>query len=68
MAKEREIAKLSHQQAGRLGEMFALAKLNTLGLAAYTSPEGVPGHDLVVVVGEKALSIEVRTRQSLKSR
>lgn len=43
--------------------MLALAKLNTLGMAAYTSPEGAPGHDLVVVLGNKAFSIEVKTRQ-----
>jgi hypothetical protein len=61
------VQKLSHQQAGRLGEMLALAKLNTLGLAAYTSPEGAPGHDLMVVVGGKVMSIEVKTRQFVKN-
>ena len=58
--------KLSHQQAGRLGEALALAKLNTLGLAAYTSPEGAPGHDLMVIVGNLPKSIEVKTRQYVK--
>ena len=47
--------------------MLALAKLNTLGLAAYTSPEGAPGHDLMVVLGDKAFSIEVKTRQFISS-
>lgn len=55
--------KLSHQQAGSLGELLALAKLNTLGLAAYISPEGAPGHDLIVIVNGQAKSIEVKTRQ-----
>ncbi len=55
--------KLSHQQAGSLGELLALAKLNTLGLAAYISPEGAPGHDLIVVINGQAMSIEVKTRQ-----
>lgn len=55
--------KLSHQQAGSLGELLALAKLNTLGLAAYISPEGAPGHDLIVIVNGQPKSIEVKTRQ-----
>lgn len=55
--------KLSHQQAGQLGEMLTLAKLTSLGLAAYISPEGAPGHDLIVVVDGQAKSIEVKTRQ-----
>lgn len=55
--------KLSHQQAGTLGELMALAKLNTLGFAAYMSPDGAPGHDLVVVTEGRPLSIEVKTRQ-----
>ncbi|WP_141135727.1 hypothetical protein [Cereibacter sphaeroides] len=55
--------KLSHQQAGSLGELLALAKLNTLGFAAYVSPEGAPGHDLMVVVDGQPRSIEVKTRQ-----
>jgi hypothetical protein len=57
--------KLSHQQAGNLGEMLALAKLNSLGLAAYISPEGAPGHDLIVIVDGMPKSIEVKTRQFL---
>ncbi len=55
--------KLSHQQAGSLGELLALAKLNTLSLAAYISPEGAPGHDLIVIVNGQPKSIEVKTRQ-----
>ncbi|WP_205914653.1 hypothetical protein [Rhodobacter sp. SY28-1] len=60
------LRKLSHQQAGTLGELLALAKLNTLGLAAYISPEGAPGHDLIVIVNGEAKSIEVKTRQFLE--
>ncbi|WP_296762836.1 hypothetical protein [Sediminimonas sp.] len=55
--------KLAHQQAGDLGEALALAKLNSLGYAAYASPAGAPGHDLMVVVDDRALSVEVKTRQ-----
>lgn len=58
--------KLSHQQAGGLGEMLAVAKLNSLGLAAYSSPEGAPGHDVMVVVEGVPKSIEVKTRQFLQ--
>ncbi len=54
---------LSHLQAGSLGEQLALAKLNTLGFAAYSSPEGARGHDLMVVVNGMAKSVEVKTRQ-----
>ncbi len=43
-----------------------MAKLNTLGLAAYTSPEGAPGHDVIVVVDGQPRSIEVKTRQFLR--
>lgn len=59
--------KLSNQQAGSLGEMLALAKLTSSGIAAYMSPEGAPGHDLIVVINGEAKSIEVKTRQFLKS-
>lgn len=59
--------KLSSQQAGTLGELLTVAKLNTLGLAAYMSPEGAPGHDVMVVVDGRPRSIEVKTRQFLKS-
>lgn len=55
--------KLSPLQAGRLGEQLAVAKLNTLGFPAYISPEGAPGHDLVVIVEGQARQIEVKTRQ-----
>lgn len=55
--------KLSSLQSGTLGELLAVAKLNTLGYTAYISPEGAPGHDLVVVVEGQARSIEVKTRQ-----
>lgn len=58
--------KLSPQQAGNLGEVLALAKLNSLGIAAYASPEGAPGHDLMAVVDGSARSIEVKTRQFLE--
>lgn len=60
------LIKLSSQQAGGLGELLALAKLNSLGIAAYMSPDGAPGHDLIAVVDKKAMSIEVKTRQFLK--
>lgn len=55
--------KLSSLQSGTLGELLAVAKLNTLGYAAYISPEGAPGHDIMVVVADQAKSIEVKTRQ-----
>lgn len=58
-----EIQKLSHQQSGNLGELLALAKLNSLGIAAYASPEGAPGHDVMAVVDGMPRSIEVKTRQ-----
>lgn len=57
--------KLSSLQSGTLGELLAVAKLNTLGHAAYISPEGAPGHDVMVVVAGQAKSIEVKTRQFL---
>jgi hypothetical protein len=59
------LTKLSNQQAGGLGELLALAKLNSLGFAAYMSPEGAPGHDLIAIVDGQAKSIEVKTRQFL---
>lgn len=58
--------KLSSPQSGTLGELLTVAKLNTLGLAAYMSPEGAPGHDVIVVVDGIPKSIEVKTRQFLK--
>lgn len=58
--------KLSRQQTGTLGELLAVGKLNTLGYQAYMSPEGAPGHDLIVVVEGRARSIEVKTRQFIK--
>lgn len=61
-----KMQKLSHQQSGNLGEVLALAKLNSLGVAAYASPEGAPGHDLMAVVDGTARSIEVKTRQFLE--
>ena len=57
------LKKLSRQQTGTLGELLAVAKLNTLGYLAYISPEGAPGHDLIVVVNGIARSVEVKTRQ-----
>lgn len=55
--------KLSHQQAGTLGELLTVARLNSLGHAAYISPEGAPGHDVIVVIEGHPMSIEVKTRQ-----
>lgn len=49
-----------------MGELLVVAKLNTLGHAAYISPEGAPGHDVVVVISGEAKSIEVKTRQFVK--
>jgi len=60
------VKKLAHQQAGELGEALALAKLISLGHAAYASPAGAPGHDLLVVANGRALSIEVKTRQYIE--
>ena len=59
------MSKLSSLQAGTLGELLAVAKLNSLGHAAYISPEGAPGHDAMVVVADKPKTIEVKTRQFL---
>ncbi|HEX7929520.1 MAG TPA: hypothetical protein VF470_01240 [Sphingomicrobium sp.] len=58
--------KLSHQQAGTLGELLTVARLNSLGHAAYISPEGAPGHDVIVVIAGRPMSIEVKTRQFRK--
>lgn len=55
--------KLSSLQSGNLGELLAVAKLNTLGYAAYISPDGAPGHDLMAIVDGQPKSIEVKTRQ-----
>lgn len=57
------VKKLSSLQAGGLGELLALAKINSLGLPAYMSPEGAPGHDIIVIANGEAKSIEVKTRQ-----
>ena len=57
------LVKLSSRQSGTLGELLAVAKLNTLGYEAYISPEGAPGHDVMVVVAGQTKSIEVKTRQ-----
>ncbi|RDE06923.1 hypothetical protein [Sphingomonas aracearum] len=59
------LTKLSSLQSGTLGELLAVARLNSLGHAAYISPEGAPGHDVIVVVAGRSLSIEVKTRQFL---
>jgi len=32
--------KLAHRQSGNLGEILALANINSLKLAAYSSPDG----------------------------
>jgi len=58
-----KLNKLSSHQAGTIGELLTVAKLNTLGLAAYMSPEGAPGHDVMVVIEGLPRSIEVKTRQ-----
>ncbi len=63
---EIDLKKLSRQQAGTLGELLTVAKLNTLGYAAYMSPEGAPGHDVIIVVSGQPMSIEVKTRQFIK--
>ncbi len=55
--------KLPHQQSGSLGEALALARIGSLGMPAYASPEGAPGHDLIVIVDGDPKSIEVKTRQ-----
>lgn len=59
--------KLTHQLAGELGETLALAKFVSMGLHAYVSPPGAPGHDIVVVTPEGIKSIEVKTRQYIDS-
>ncbi|MEE9452774.1 MAG: hypothetical protein V3V13_00135 [Paracoccaceae bacterium] len=58
--------KLARQQSGNLGEVLALARINSLDLAAYSSPDGAPGHDLIVIVGGVPQSIEVKTRQYIE--
>lgn len=58
--------KLAPQQSGNLGEVLALAKINSLGVAAYASPEGAPGHDLMVIVDGDPKSIEVKHASTLK--
>lgn len=58
---------LSRLQAGTLGELLTVAKLNSLGHAAYISPEGAPGHDVIIVIAGQAKSIEVKTRQFRKT-
>lgn len=55
--------KLTSQLCGELGESLALAKLVSLGLHAYASPPGAPGHDLVVNTPTGIRSVEVKTRQ-----
>jgi hypothetical protein len=60
------LCKLSAQQAGTLGELLAVAKLNTLGIEAYISPEGAPGHDLIAIVADHPRTIEVKTRQFVR--
>lgn len=57
------LQKLSHQLAGELGETLALAKLISVGLHAYASPPGAPGHDIMVVAQDGPKSVEVKTRQ-----
>ena len=59
--------KLTHQLAGKLGETLALAKFFSVGLHAYISPPGAPGHDIMVVTPEGPKSVEVKTRQYIES-
>lgn len=40
--------KLSTLQTGTLGDLLAVAKVNTLWFAAYLSPEGAPSHGLTI--------------------
>ena len=65
-SRRSDTGKLSSLQAGTLGELLTVAKLNTLGFAAYMSPEGAPGHDVMVVVDGQPHSVEVKTRQFLR--
>jgi hypothetical protein len=55
--------KLTPQLAGELGESLALAKFVSVGLYAYYSPPGAPGHDIMVITPEGPKSVEVKTRQ-----
>lgn len=59
--------KLMPQLSGELGETLALAKFVSVGLHAYVSPPGAPGHDIMVVSPEGSKSIEVKTRQYIDS-
>jgi hypothetical protein len=61
------VQKLTHKLAGDLGETLALAKFISLGLQAYLSPPGAPGHDIIVVTPEGPKSVEVKTRQFINS-
>lgn len=58
--------KITHQLAGELGEKLALSKFGSIGLPAYLSPPGAPGHDIIVVTTEGPKSIEVKTRQYIE--
>ena len=49
-----------------LGELLAVAKLNTLGSSAYTSPEAAPRSRHQVVVAGQPKTIEVKTRQFVR--
>lgn len=55
--------KLSPELAGKLGEILALSKFVSVGLHAYASPPGAPGHDIMVVTPNGPKSVEVKTRQ-----
>ena len=59
--------KLTHQLAGELGETLALAKFVSVGLHAYISSPGAPGHDIMVVTPEGPKSVEVKARQYINS-
>ncbi len=55
--------KLTSHLSGELGETLALAKFISVGLHAYVSPPGAPGHDIIVVTPDGPKSVEVKTRQ-----
>lgn len=57
------LTKLSSLPAGRLGSCSRWRSLIHSGIRAYISPEGVPGHDVIVVVAGQPKLIEVKTRQ-----
>ncbi len=55
--------KLTNLLSGQLGETLALAKFISVGLHAYVSPPGAPGHDIMVHTPDGLKTVEVKTRQ-----